>query len=99
MVRLSDGFVSLAHKNNVKVYDPNSDLFKNLIPEIKELCTKLDDSNELKREDYNLLLKVDSFEVPDSILSLIKNDPNEILKKEFGEDQDTDPSQPGTSKD
>ena len=96
IMRLSDGACTIAHKNACKKYTPNIRLFNSLPDEIKQLCTELKDNNELSKEKYHLLLKYDNFETPQPVLDLLGQDPMEILKKEFSDD---DNPRPGTSRD
>ena len=85
ITRLSDGWVTLSHKNNCKVYRPNEPLFNDLPQEVKDLCTRLQGNSELSKEDFHLLLKIDDFTIPDEIKTLIGDDPNVILRREFSD--------------
>ena len=83
LFRCSDGYITLAHKNNLKLYKPNDKVFKSLPSEIKALCTHLEKEQNLSKASFNKLLDYESFEVPEAILDLLGKDPEEILKKEF----------------
>ena len=88
--RLSDGLVSIIHKNNIKVFDQKLSVFDNLPPDIKDLCIKLQANNKLEQTDYDKLLTISDFSIPQEILDLIGEDPNVILQQEFGAENDED---------
>ena len=82
--RVADGYLTLAHKDNLKRYLPNEKVYKALPSEIKALCTYLEDERNLSKANFNKLLDYESFEVPEAILDLLGKDPEEVLNKEFG---------------
>ena len=94
--RISDGYMTLCHKNQMKAYEPDNKLFRTLPSEIKALCTHLEEEGELSKSNFNKLLDYEDFTIPEAILDLLHKDPESVLKKEFG-NEDTD-SKPSTSK-
>ena len=100
IARISDGYLVLAHKNLLKAYKPDIDMFNTLPKRIKDLCVKLEGEPKLSKKAYHAFLDFDSYEIPDSVISyMTAKNSQEILEKEFGyDDNNINNPKPGTSK-
>ena len=99
IIRIADGYMILCHKNNMKRYDPNIEMFNTLPNRIKDLCLKIKDEPKLSKRQFNIFIDFDEFEIPKNVLNyMYTKDPQEILNEEFGYADPDDP-QPGSSND
>ena len=95
VARVSDGYLVLAHKNFLKPYNPDLDMFNTLPKKIKDLCVKLQSEPKLSKKAYHAFLDFDDYEIPNEILNYMSaKNSQEILEKEFGYDTDQDPDNP-----
>ena len=97
-IRLSDGKISLVHKSNIKLYDPDHHLFANLPPEIKDICTHLQTETTLSKAKLQALMDYEDFQIPQPILDLIGENPQQILENEFGSSSNNQNNQQGPSR-
>jgi hypothetical protein len=86
--RISDGFISLYSQDDVKRYDAQSELFKDIPPQISKVL--LHDFTNLMTEDFSTIVKYDPLNVPPGRpITLKPNNKNNPLKEpEEGEDED-----------
>jgi hypothetical protein len=60
--RISDGFISLYSQDDVKKYDSESELFKDIPPQIAKVL--LHDFSDLMSEDFTTIIKYDPLTIP-----------------------------------
>ena len=100
VARVSDGYLVLAHKNFLKPYNPDLEMFNTLPKKIKDLCVKIQSEPKLSKKSYHAFLDFDEYEIPNEIVKYMSaKNSQEILEKEFGYDTDDQNPRPSTSKD
>ena len=100
VARVSDGYLVLAHKNFLKPYNPDLEMFNTLPKKIKDLCIKIQSEPKLSKKSYHAFLDFDEYEIPNEIVKYMSaKNSQEILEKEFGYDTDDQNPRPSTSKD
>ena len=88
-IRMSDGKISLVHKANIKIYEPDNHLFSTLPQAIREICLHLQSESALSKDRLEDLMNYEDFTIPQPIIDLVGENPQTILSKEFGPVQDS----------